>query len=621
MIYLLSGLLVIHGIICLLGAFFPFYPPVFLFYAFFPGHFAIRLIIVLLAGASQVVYGGYLLLKKRWHVRWYWLALTVVVFAGLLLIFPAFQGLFTPIPTATPEPPPYPSARPGPERPDDIVPTPGGPQYRANVHQEGVENPWPPIQTEEGVLADTVHVTYRANIETKVGEARNNIVYVRIPGKDIRSINLEAINTPAGIEVKRGIKWHDPRTIAQVLVIEISQDVEPGQYTFEIGVEIDAKDYGTIPCIIEVVKPDSFSNTPGVTGHEPAVKELSVERWETGDNWMYGPQAIRGDVMLGIVKQHIATYDLRSRETELVYELPPDRINQAPAIHGDNVVWASVNRDEAEQQRSLKRAPLPNWDVFLLDLKTGEVQQLTTEEHAQIYPRIYGDTVVWLDSRYEEEYHNPRRYDVYAYDLATGEEKRLTSATTADGMDLSIDGNLVVWADNRHADPEVKIHAQNQPDYNNEIYVYDLTTGQEKRLTSYPGNDHYPAISSSNIVWLRQEDYIRADVFVYNMQTGQESQVSKSNFADFQPSIHENRIAWVDARVSQGNTSGDTVINGRQGQTDIYLYDFRTQQEIKLTSTVPGQVLYNPVIYGDFVVYERIGMLSRIVYAAHLTFQ
>jgi len=254
LIYMLSGLLIIHGIVCLLGAFFPFYPPVYLFYVFFPGHFAIKLIIVLLAGASQVVYGGYLLLKKRWQVRWYWLALTVVVFAGLLLIFPAFQGLFTPIPTATPEPPPYPSARPGPERPDDIVPTPGGPQYRANVHQEGVENPWPPIQTEEGVLADTVHVTYRANIETKAGKGRNNIVYVRIPGKDIRSINLEAINTPVGIEVKRGIKWHGPRTIVQVLVIEISQDVEPGQYTFEIGVEIDAKDYGTVPCTIKVIE-------------------------------------------------------------------------------------------------------------------------------------------------------------------------------------------------------------------------------------------------------------------------------------------------------------------------------------------------------------------------------
>ncbi|GAI32617.1 unnamed protein product, partial [marine sediment metagenome] len=38
------------------------------------------------------------------------------------------------------------------EVPDDIVSTPGGIAYRANVHQQGVENPWPPIESSEVVL-------------------------------------------------------------------------------------------------------------------------------------------------------------------------------------------------------------------------------------------------------------------------------------------------------------------------------------------------------------------------------------------------------------------------------------------------------------------------------------
>lgn len=205
MIYLLSGLLIIHGIVCLLGAFFPFYPPVHLFYWVFSGTaFAIKLIIVLLAGAFQVVYGGYLLLKKRWQVRWYWLALTVVVFTGLLLIFPAYHGLFTmvysggethPIPET--QPPPYPSARPGPERPDDIIPTPGGLTYRANFHQEGVENPWPPIESKDVILASNKYspqITYRDYIETKAGESRNNILHMSIGGREIRQLNLYTIN-------------------------------------------------------------------------------------------------------------------------------------------------------------------------------------------------------------------------------------------------------------------------------------------------------------------------------------------------------------------------------------------------------------------------------------------
>jgi hypothetical protein len=278
MIYLLSGLLIIHGLVCLLGAFFPLYPPVYFFYAFFPGHFAIRLIIVLLVGAFQVVYGVYLLLRRRWQIRWHWLALAIVVFTGLLLILPAYHGLFTkaydggeanPIPSI--EPPPYPSARPGPERPDDIIQTPGGLAYRANVHQEGVENPWPPIDSQEVILADNVYspqIVYRDYIETESGASRNNIIYVNAGGREINKLELYTTDVPTGIEVKRGMLWQGPGNMAQVLVIEIAQDVRPAEYTFKIGVKIDGTDCGAVPCMINVVEDsleDSYPDNHGIT--------------------------------------------------------------------------------------------------------------------------------------------------------------------------------------------------------------------------------------------------------------------------------------------------------------------------------------------------------------------
>ena len=92
---LVYWLLVVHGIICLLGAFYPFYPPVFLFYWVFPGPFAMKLIMVLVAGAVQVVFGVYLVLKQKGRlIRWYWLAIAVVVLVSILLVFPALEGLF-----------------------------------------------------------------------------------------------------------------------------------------------------------------------------------------------------------------------------------------------------------------------------------------------------------------------------------------------------------------------------------------------------------------------------------------------------------------------------------------------------------------------------------------------
>jgi len=264
MIYLLAVLLIIHGIVCLLGAFFPFYPPIYFFYVFFPGHFAIRLIIVLLIGVAQIIYGLYLILKKRWRIRWYWPAIVTIVITGLLLVYPAVQnpGLFAgmfgtnenyqPIPVKEMHP-----SLAGPEAPDDIIPTPGGLGYR--VGQQGVEHPWSPIDTTKVVISsgfeiDTVYIRYRDYIETKAGESRNNIVYVSMGNRAVGSLNLYTVNLPAGIEVTEGMRWHGPGPVAVVLVMDISPDIKTGQYSFGIGIEIDGKDYGTIPCTIEVIE-------------------------------------------------------------------------------------------------------------------------------------------------------------------------------------------------------------------------------------------------------------------------------------------------------------------------------------------------------------------------------
>ena len=158
----------------------------------------------------------------------------------------------TPIPTTSVSP------VTGEEAADDLILTPGGPCYRARFHQEGVVNPWPPIESSEAILEDNgnyISLHYRDYIETKVGETRNNILYLQSPGSDISSLKLYAIDIPTGIEVKERMRWHGPigsLSIIPVLIIEVSQDVKPGQYTFEISLEIDGKDYGCVPCTIKV---------------------------------------------------------------------------------------------------------------------------------------------------------------------------------------------------------------------------------------------------------------------------------------------------------------------------------------------------------------------------------
>jgi len=114
------------------------------------------------------------------------IALTLLL---TLVMFPACRsgvnGEHTPVPVKEV----FPSLT-GPQAPDDIMPVPGGgPAYIANVHQQGEENPWPPIEIVEvslGSGSNEAHVYYRNDIETRAGETRNNVIKVIIPGKEVK---------------------------------------------------------------------------------------------------------------------------------------------------------------------------------------------------------------------------------------------------------------------------------------------------------------------------------------------------------------------------------------------------------------------------------------------------
>ncbi|HUT69009.1 MAG TPA: carboxypeptidase-like regulatory domain-containing protein [Dehalococcoidales bacterium] len=152
------------------------------------------------------------------------------------------------------------------ESPDDFVPAPGmGPQYRANVLVQGVTNPWPPILGTEvtlGTPPNMAQITYRDYIETEAGQTRNNMFIAYLPGVDPSDATFDAIEVtlsgtdlPYGITVTQDWQWHGPGTWNKTaLKIEISPHVEPGEYTFNINVEINGKDYVTVPCMIEVLE-------------------------------------------------------------------------------------------------------------------------------------------------------------------------------------------------------------------------------------------------------------------------------------------------------------------------------------------------------------------------------
>ena len=141
------------------------------------------------------------------------------------------------------------------EAPDDIVITPTGMQYRANVHEAGVTNFWPAVQTTAVNLSENISVEYRSYIETQAGETSHNIIFVRatpVASNQFPEVGLTTNNMTAGIEINQSSGGDFPGNTEQVLTINIISDVEPGEYTFDIGLVIDGEDYGQLPCTINV---------------------------------------------------------------------------------------------------------------------------------------------------------------------------------------------------------------------------------------------------------------------------------------------------------------------------------------------------------------------------------
>ncbi|HEX7474364.1 MAG TPA: hypothetical protein VF318_00220 [Dehalococcoidales bacterium] len=145
---------------------------------------------------------------------------------------------------------------------DDIVTTPGGWAYRANVTQQGQNNPFQAIQVTDTVLTSGtggVHVMYRSDIVTKANEVRNNIIQVsllNLPTGAIPivplSVNLSLVGVPAGMTVTVGDQGYSPFSTQRVLTIKTASTITLGDYMFSISVQAGGRDYGSVSCTVHV---------------------------------------------------------------------------------------------------------------------------------------------------------------------------------------------------------------------------------------------------------------------------------------------------------------------------------------------------------------------------------
>lgn len=201
-----------------------------------------------------------------------------------------------------------------------------------------------------------------------------------------------------------------------------------------------------------------------------------------------------------------------------------------------------------------------------LDIPEGESGPL------QDNPRIDGDLVVWADNRLGGGDNN-----IHAYNLQSNQEQQITFNDRSQSQP-SISGNKIVWLDQRNQIP--------YENNNYDIYMYDFETGQEAQITTDMDKSDNPDISGDKIVY-RDARGDGWHVYMYDISTGQERRLTDVNAGALrEPRISGTKVVYADHRT---------------GDPQIFMYDISTNQETQITSSYRGAFM--PDIDGDKIVW------------------
>lgn len=239
---------------------------------------------------------------------------------------------------------------------------------------------------------------------------------------------------------------------------------------------------------------------------------------------------------------------------------------QDPAIDGHRVVWMDSRNGGG------------NEDIYLFDLATGTESPVVTATGRQWYPDISGDRVVWADQRNGS-------WDVYLHDLGSGTESRVTF-DGADKADLAIDGDWIVWTHGPQASADIRAH--------------NLATGTTVAVTSDAHPQRFADVSGDRVVWEDHRNGSR-DIYVMDLVSGVETQLSPSTSTQQSPKIDGDLVVWNDRR---------------HGQWDIYGIDLTTMVETRYTTDPAAQV--DPVTSGSLMAWRDLRSGSQEIWARDL---
>lgn len=253
----------------------------------------------------------------------------------------------------------------------------------------------------------------------------------------------------------------------------------------------------------------------------------------------------------------------------------PSRGPKNPSARGRRAVW----QDQSDG----------NFQIYAQDLSVSNgILKITSTSLSQENPRTDGRYVVWQGRQVNGN------WDLYLKDLnTTNAPTPITSTIGSDEINPAIDWPWIVY----------QTRALNTPSAPWRLRALNLVTAQTLLVSSSTQDQLDPDVQAGRVVWQDWRDVGPGEIYFHNLETGEERRLTTNSFGQYHPVLYGNFIAWQD---------------NRNGEVDIYGYDWLRQAEVRVTSTAENET--RPFLDGPWLVCQEdsLGPLTANVRLIHL---
>ncbi len=227
-----------------------------------------------------------------------------------------------------------------------------------------------------------------------------------------------------------------------------------------------------------------------------------------------------------------------------------------PYVYDKHIIWQ--DRDE-------------NNKIYLYNILTKDKYCINNKNArpSQENPSLYEDTIVWIDLRHDSDlYDNKTETDIYLFNISTGEERRVTFSLTRK-MHPDIYKEKIIWRDCRDYE---------QPTEHWSTQILDISTN----ITIEIEGGHSPRIWENNVFYMNNKDG-STRLYVYDLTTAEERKIQESTYLD-SFDVYNDKIVW-------------------ESSDDIYLYDLSNNKLTTIEKSDGEYDTWSPAIWGNKIIW------------------